>query len=69
MQIRFFILLGTGLGIVAGIMAYLIAYNELQHHFKGRRVFTESVKSAVVAFIFFFVLTIAIYYAIYKSNL
>jgi len=35
----FFILLGLCLGITAGIMAYLITYEEYQHHFKERRVF------------------------------
>ncbi|TQM48711.1 hypothetical protein BDE36_0401 [Arcticibacter tournemirensis] len=62
MQFRFFLLIGTGLGIIAGLMAYLITYEEYQHHFKGRRVFTESIKSAVVAFVFFTLLSAAIGY-------
>jgi len=44
----------------AGIMAYLITHHEYQHHFKGRRVFKESFKSAMVTFIFFFVLSVAL---------
>lgn len=52
MQFRFFILIGIGLGLVAGMMAYLITYEEYQHHFKGRRVFIESIKSAFVTFVF-----------------
>lgn len=45
MQFRFFILIGIGLGLVAGIMAYLITYEEYQHHFKGRRVYIEVLKA------------------------
>jgi len=44
MQHHFFILLGLGLGLIAGVMAYLITYEEYQHHFKGKRVFLESIK-------------------------
>lgn len=62
MQLKFFILIGIGLGLVAGIMAYLITYEEYQHHFKGKRVHIESIKSAFVTFIFFIVLSVAIGY-------
>lgn len=58
MQFKFFLMCGGGLGLVAAIMAYLITYNEYQHHFKGQRVFWESIKSAGVTFCFFFLLSI-----------
>ncbi len=58
MQHRFFLLLGIGLGVIAGIMAYLITYEEYQHHFKGRRVFLESIKRAVITFVFFMILAV-----------
>jgi hypothetical protein len=45
-------------GTFAGVIAYLITYNEYQHHFKGRRVVIESLKSAAVAFFFFLCLTV-----------
>lgn len=53
MQLEFFLLLGAGLGLVAAVMAYLITYNEYQHHFTGRRVHWESLKSAIITFCFF----------------
>lgn len=57
MQLEFFFLLGAGLGLVAAVMAYLITYNEYQHHFTGRRVFRESLKSAIITFCFFLLLS------------
>lgn len=66
MQFKFFLLTGLGLGLLAGIMAYLITYEEYQHHFKGRRVYIESVKSAFVTLIFFILLSVAIGYALGK---
>ena len=60
MRLSFLFIVGIGCGLLAGIMAYLITYNEYQHHFKGKRVFDESLKSGVVAFVFFMILTIVI---------
>ncbi|HTR31719.1 MAG TPA: hypothetical protein VMH27_20745 [Puia sp.] len=60
MNLRTILLLGLIAGTVAGVMAYLITYNEYQHHFKGRRVVIESLKSAAVAFLFFLALTIVL---------
>jgi hypothetical protein len=57
-QFKFFLLSGLGLGLIAGIMAYLITYEEYQHHFKGRRVFWESIKSAGITFLFFVLLSL-----------
>ena len=62
MQIGFFALMGAGLGVIAAIMAYLITYEEYQHHFKGERVHTESIKSAIVTFIFFVLLALMVGY-------
>lgn len=60
MSLAFLFLIAIAVGSFAGIMAYLITYNEYQHHFKGKRVFNESFKSGLVAFIFFFILTLVI---------
>lgn len=64
MQHRFFLFLGIGLGVIAGIMAYLTTYEEYQHHFKGRRVFIESIKSAIITFVFFVVLAVILGYVL-----
>ncbi len=60
-------MVGLGCGLLAAVMTYLITYNEYQHHFKGRRVVQESLKSAGVAFVFFFVLCIVISIVIHKT--
>jgi len=52
----------AGCSLFAGIMVYLITYNEYQHHFKGKRVFKESFLSAVVAFVFFMLLCLALFF-------
>lgn len=57
MNLRLLLLAGSCVGVVAGVMTYLITYNEYQHHFKGRRVTIESLKSAFVGFLFFLILT------------
>lgn len=54
------ILVAFGIGIIAGLMAYVIHYKEYQHHFRGSRPARESFKSALVTFSFFFLLSIAI---------
>lgn len=66
MQFKFFLLLGIGLGILAAAMAYLITYEEYRHHFQGRRVHVESLKSAIVTLIFFVILAVAIGFALGK---
>jgi TRAP-type C4-dicarboxylate transport system permease large subunit len=53
------------IGLIAGAMVYFIHYNEYQHHLKGDRPFKESFKSAMVAFTFFFFLSLIIGIIIY----
>jgi hypothetical protein len=60
MTLKFLVAVGSIAGTVASVMTYLITYNEYQHHFTGRRVVKESLKSAIVAFLFFMILAILI---------
>jgi uncharacterized membrane protein SpoIIM required for sporulation len=53
------IAMGTVAGLLAGAMAFLIFYNEYQkHRFSTSRLWRESLKGALVAFLFFLVLAI-----------
>ena len=54
MRLAFYIMVGVASGLVAVIMAFLISFNEYQHHFKEKRAFHESIRSAVIAFLFLF---------------
>lgn len=54
------------IGLIAGAMTYFITYNEYQHHFNDKRTFRESIKSGLVAFIFFFVLSLAVAFILYR---
>lgn len=62
------LLVGSMAGAVAAVMCYLITYNEYEHHFKGRRVVIESIKSALVAFVFFFLLVLLLSFLIGKTT-
>lgn len=68
MNLLMTLILGFIAGIVAGVMCYLITYNEYEHHFKGRRVVIESIKSALVAFVFFFLLVLLLSFLISKTS-
>ncbi len=48
-----FLFIGTTVGLVVAVITYLIIYEEYQHHLEGKRVFRESIRSALVTFIFF----------------
>ena len=58
MNVRYFLLLiGVVFGVVAGLMTYIISYNELTKHFADKRIpIRTSLKSAFVSLIFFIVL-------------
>lgn len=66
MLIILLILAAVAVGLIAGAMAYFIHYNEYQHHLKGNRPIKESFKSAIVSFIFFFVLSILVGIIMYR---
>ncbi|OQP60197.1 hypothetical protein A3860_34535 [Niastella vici] len=69
MRLIFLLLVGVAGGLIAAIIAYLITYNEYQHHFKGKRVFLESIKSAVIAFLFFFFLIVILEFMLAKNKM
>jgi ABC-type antimicrobial peptide transport system permease subunit len=53
----FFLLIGAVFGIVAGLMIYLISYNELIKHFTDKRIpIKVSLKSSLITLVFFVVL-------------
>ncbi|MCZ2459493.1 MAG: hypothetical protein LC128_07680 [Chitinophagales bacterium] len=60
------IVAAMAVGLIAGAMAYFIHYNEYQHHLTGNRPFRESFKSAIVSFIFFFAISVAVGLMMYR---
>jgi len=53
----FFITIGVVFGVMAGLMTYIISYNELVKHFADKRIPIKiSLRSALVSFIVFIVL-------------
>ena len=53
----FFLLVGAVFGIVAGLMTFLISYNELIKHFADKRIpIKVSLNSAMVSLVFFVIL-------------
>ncbi len=54
----FFLVIGVFFGVLAGIMTFLISYSELVKHFATKELpIRISIKSAVVTFVFFVVLS------------
>ncbi len=53
----FFVFLGAVVSTVAGCMAYLISYDEALHRFPKPRARREGLRTALVAFALFAVLT------------
>lgn len=57
----FFLALGIACGVIAGLMTFLISYNELVKHFATKEIPVKvSLKSALVSFIFFLFMSLAI---------
>jgi H+/Cl- antiporter ClcA len=53
----FFLLIGAVFGIVAGLITYLIPFNELIKHLSDKRIpIKVSLKSAMVSLVFFVIL-------------
>ena len=53
----FFLVIGVFFGVLAGIMTFLISYSELVKHFATKELpIRNSIKSAIVTFVFFVVL-------------
>ena len=46
--------------VIAGLMASLITYNEMQHHFDHRRAAIEAAKTGIIAFAFFVLLSLVV---------
>ena len=44
--------------VIAGLMASLITYDEMQHHFDHKRALMEAAKTGAVAFLIIFSLSI-----------
>lgn len=60
-----FIVIGGLIGIVAGLMTFLISYNELVKHFATREIPLKiSLKSAFVSFLFFLIMSVIIGFSI-----
>jgi hypothetical protein len=61
--LHFFALAGGALSAVAGLMAYLITYKEYIHHFNNnKQPMKLALSAAITTFIFFMVLSFAIYF-------
>jgi hypothetical protein len=57
----FFLALGIACGVFAGLMTFLISYNELVKHFATKIIPVKvSLKSALVSFIFFLLMSLAL---------
>jgi hypothetical protein len=57
----FFLTLGVVCGVIAGLMTFLISYNELVKHFATKDVPVKvSLKSALVSFAFFVLMSLII---------
>ena len=57
----FFLALGIACGVMAGLMTFLISYNELVKHFATKIIPVKvSLKSALVSFIFFLLMSLAL---------
>jgi len=51
-------IVGFACSVIAGIMAFVITFNEYSHHFSEKRdVVKQSLEAAGVTFLFFVVLT------------
>ena len=46
--------------IIGGLMAFLITYNEMQHHFDRTRATREAARAGLVAFAFLVLLSLAV---------
>ncbi|HUO55845.1 MAG TPA: hypothetical protein VMU27_00185 [Candidatus Paceibacterota bacterium] len=61
MSIELFILLGVIFGFLAGLIAFLITFNEWKKHtFEGWQLWREPLARGLVTFLFFFLLSIAL---------
>jgi uncharacterized protein with PQ loop repeat len=57
----FFLALGVVCGVIAGLMTFLISYGELVKHFATKEIPVKvSLKSALVSFVFFLIMSLAI---------
>ncbi len=60
-----FTVIGLIFGFLAGLMAFLIAYNEYRRHFThGKAPLLHSIRTAVFTFAVMFVLTLAVGYVL-----
>ena len=60
-QYLIFLIVGSFLAPLAALSAYLITYDEYQHHYPDkRRVRRAALQAAGVAFIFFVLLSVAV---------
>jgi hypothetical protein len=57
----FFLFIGAVCGVIAGLMTFLISYGELVRHFATKDIpLKVSLKSALVSFVFFLLMSIII---------
>lgn len=64
MLFQFFILIGAIFGFLAGLSAFLITLNEWTHHYSdARKPIVLALRTGLFAFGFFFLLSIAIGFA------
>jgi len=63
--VGFLIIVGGLFAVVAGLMTFLISYNELVKHFATREIPLKiSFKSAFVSFMFFLIMSVIIGFSI-----
>jgi hypothetical protein len=54
-------IVGFACSMIAGMMAFVITFNEYSHHFAEKRdAVKQSLEAGVVTFLFFVILTVAI---------
>ncbi len=67
-SLTLFILLGAIFGLLAGASAYVISYEEYKKHFLGgKEPFKIAFRMAIVAFFFFFGLSVVVGYILVKK--
>ena len=64
-MIVLFLLFGVIFGLLGGLMAFLITWNEWQKHkFKGKKLFKESFKTGLFTFMVFVIISLIAGYVI-----
>jgi H+/Cl- antiporter ClcA len=61
-MIAFALIIGSTFGLLAGLMAFLITYEEYRKHkFSGRQLIREAMGPAILAFVFFSLIMVVVW--------